>query len=371
MQTICRIESYVIQIPYVNPVRGHNWSAEVQTSLFVRVETRDGCEGWGEADPTPSPTYPQAPKLKEIVDRFLAAAVMGTEAGNFGLLHQKMDAAISGYRAAKAAVEMACYDLFGKIIGAPVWKLIGGKIREEISIIGWIGAGTIENAKEQAKQYVDGGFETLKVKVGYGPESDEARIRAIREIAGSNIALRVDANNAYTRDDAWESLKRLEKYEIAHYEDPIHREDVEGMAWLRRKSSVPIMADGCCIDPADLIRVIRADAADIVKLSVQINGGIYKTVQMMQIAAAAGMPATLGHSFCLTTNILSEVHVGASAANLHTPCEFVGLLKITDDVVEEPLDLTRKRIKVPDRPGLGVEISRTKLERYRLSVEQE
>ncbi len=286
---------------------------------------------------------------------------------------------------------MAAYDLLGKEPGIPVWKLLGGKIHEEISLIGWIGAGTVEEGKQQAKAYVDSGFDTLKVKVGYGPENDEARIRAIREAVGDTIVLRVDANNAYSRDQALDSLKRLERYCIFHYEDPIDRDDVEGMAWLRLEVPVRLMAHACCITPADLIRVIRAEAADMVKLSVQINGGIHKTAQMMQIAAAAGMPATLGHSFSLTTNTLSEIHVGASVSNLLAPCKFVGLQKITDDVVREPLDsyasnveqnhynkfflkvnfkylwldLSKRKVRVPDRPGLGLEIDPAKLAQYR------
>lgn len=364
--TIGCVESSVIRIPYHEPVKGHNWSADVQTSLLVRVRNKNGEEGWGEADPTPIPRDPQAPALKKIVDSVLTPAILGTEIGNFVLLHQTMHAAISGHYAAKAALEMACYDLFGKILGVPVWKLLGGKIREEIPVIGWIGAGTVGKARQQARNYVQSGFDTLKVKVGYGPDTDEARIRAIREEVGHSVVLRVDANNAYSRDQALESLKRLEPYGIYHYEDPIHRDDLEGMAWLRRMVPVRLMADAICITPSDLLRVIRAKAADIVKLSVQVNGGIYWTAQMMQIAAASGMAATLGHSFSLTTNTLSEVHVGACAPNLLGPCEFVGFLKISDDVVQNPLDLGVRKVRVPERPGLGMEMDKGKLEQYRI-----
>jgi L-alanine-DL-glutamate epimerase-like enolase superfamily enzyme len=330
------------------------------------VSNEQGEQGWGEADPTPNPKYPQAPKLKKIVDGALTSAILGSEIGNFVLLHKKMDTAVPGYYAAKAALEMACYDLLGETLGFPVWHLIGGKIHEEISLIAWIGAGTVEKGRQQASSYVEAGFDTLKVKIGYGPDTDEARIRAIREEVGDKVAIRVDANNTYNRDQALESLKRLEAYNIFHYEDPIHMDDLEGMAWLRRRVPVRLMADKVCVTPNDLIRVIRAESADIVKLSVQVNGGIYKTVQMMQIAAAAGIPATLGHSFSLATNTYSEVHVGASAPNLLTPCEFVGHLKVSDDVVKKPLELGMRKIQVPNLPGLGVEIHPGKLEQYRM-----
>lgn len=366
--TIADIEASVIRIPYYHAIKGPNWTADAQTSIVVCIRNGDGEEGWGESDPTPSPKYHQAPELKKIVESVLSPAVLGAEIGNFALLHQKMDTAISGYYEAKSAVEMACYDIWGKILGLPVWKLLGGKIRDEIPIIGWIGAGTVEEARQKARDLVNAGFDTLKVKVGLGPDKDLARIRAIREEIGESIAIRVDANNAYTRDEALESLKRLEPYHIFLYEDPVHKDDLEGMARLRRMIPIRLMADAICVTPSDLIRVIRSEAADFIKLSAQVNGGIFKIIQLLQIAAAAGMPATLGHSFSLTINTSSEVHVAASAQNLLAPCEFVGLLKTVDDVVQQPLELGERRIKVSNLPGLGVEIHKSKLNQYRIST---
>jgi len=99
-----------------------------------------------------------------------------------------------------------------------------------------------------------------------------------------------------------------------------------------------------------------------------VNGGIYKTSQMLRTAEAAGIPATLGHSGSLTTGALAEIHAAASAPNLLSPCEFVGLLKSSDDVVREPLDLSKIEVSVPDRPGLGSEIDPDKFKKYRLAL---
>ena len=305
--------------------------------------------------------------MTETIDRVLAPAVVGTEVGNFALMHRKMDSAITGYQRLKAAIESAAYDLLGKGLGVPVWKLVGGKILDAIPVLGWVMASTAEECSQKAKAYVDSGFDTLKVKLGFGPEKDEEIVRAVRTAVGDKTVLRVDANCIYTRDEALESLKRLERYNIFHYEDPIAGADLEGMAWLRQRVPVRLMADESCITAEDLIRVIRAQAADIVKLSVQVNGGIYKTSKMLRIAEAAGIPATLGHSGSLTTGALAEIHVGASAPNLLSPCEFVGLLKSSDDVVREPLDLSKIKVSVPDQPGLGSEIDPDKFKKYRLA----
>ena len=368
---VSSVKSVVIRIPFHQPVKdfrlGKERVTDAQPCLVIQIRDSEDREGWGEVSAGPSPTHVNPPKLKEIVDTTLAPVVVGYEIGNFALLHKRMDEAIPGYLTAKAALEMACYDLVGKSLGVPAWHLVGGKLREEVSIIGWIKAPSIEQMTQQARAFVDRGIDTLKVKVGYGPQKDEAIIRTIRKEVGDKIALRVDANNAYNRDDALESLTLLEPHDIFHYEDPIRANDLEGMAWLRKQISVRIMADSFCESAEDLIQVIRMEAADIVKLSILANGGIYKTARMMQIAHAAGLPATLGHSYSLTTNTLAELHAAASASNLLPPIESVGLLKTTDDVVREPLDLTENKIRIPDRPGLGIDIDPAKLERYRIS----
>ena len=368
--TIAKVEPFIVRIPYKQVVsdsrRGHARSSNLQTSLLVLVRGGGGQEGWAEVGVSPQRDGLQAAQLIDTIDRILAPAVVGTEVGNFALLHRKMDAAIAGHYRVKAAIESAAYDLLGKALGVPVWKLVGGKIVDTIGVLGWVMASTPEECSQKAKAYVDSGFDTLKVKVGFGPEKDEEVVRAVRKAVGENTVLRVDANCIYSRDDALASLKRLEPYNIFHYEDPIAGDDLEGMAWLRQKVPVRLMADESCITPEDLIRVIRAGAADIVKLSVQVNGGICKTAQMARIAEAAGIPATFGHSGLLTTGALAEMHVGATAPNLLSPCEFVGLLKSADDVVRQPLDLGKIRVPVPDRPGLGSVIDPDKFEKYRL-----
>ena len=371
MDTFVAVDSSIVRIPYRQVLsdgrRGKERSNDAQTSLLVRVRARSGQEGWGEVGVSPQRDGLGAAQLTETIDRILGPAVAGTEIGNFALLHRQMDSAIAGYQRLKAAIDTAAYDLLGKSLGVPVWKLVGGKVQDAISVIGWVMAPTAEECSQKAKAYVDAGFDTLKVKVGFGPEKDEEVVGAVRSAVGDKTKLRVDANCIYTRDQALESLKRLARFDIFHYEDPIAGADLEGMAWLRQRAPVRIMADESCITAEDLIRVIRAQAADIVKLSVQVNGGIYKTSQMMRIADAAGIPATLGHSGSLTTGALAEMHVAASAPNLLSPCECVGLLKSSDDVVMEPLDLGKIKLPIPDRPGLGCEIDPEKFQKYRLA----
>ena len=372
VETIANVESFIIRIPYKTVLsdsrRSQTRLSDSQTSLFVCVRAGSGQEGWGEVGVSPQRDGLGAARLIEKIEGVIAPAVVGMEVGNFKLLHRQMDSVIAGYQRLKAAIESATYDLLGKILGVPVWKLVGGKVVDAIPVLGWVMASTAAECSQKAKACVDSGFDTLKIKVGFGPDKDEEIVRAVRAAVGDKTTLRVDANCIYTRDEALQSLKRLEPYNIFHYEDPIAGADLDGMAWLRQRVPVRLMADESCITPEDLIRVIRAQAADIVKLSVQVNGGIEKTSQMLRIAEAAGIPATLGHSGSLTTGALQEIHVAAAAPNLLSPCEFVGLLKSSDDVVRQPLDLSKILVPVPDRPGLGSEIDPEKFKKYRITA---
>jgi L-Ala-D/L-Glu epimerase / N-acetyl-D-glutamate racemase len=177
----------------------------------------------------------EAAQLIDTIDRILAPVAVGTEVGNFALRHRKMDSAITGFHRVKAAVESAAYDLLGKALGVPVWKLVGGKIFDAIAVLGWVMASTAEECSQKAKTYVDSGFDTLKAKVGFGPEKDEEVVCVVRKAVGVKTVLRVDANCIDPREEALESLRRLEPYNIFHYEDPIAGEDLEG-------SRVPIWA---------------------------------------------------------------------------------------------------------------------------------
>src|SRR5262245_47190909 len=146
--TIAKVEPFIVRIPYKRVLsdtrRGHARSSNSQTSLLVRVCGRSGQEGWAEVGVSPQRDGLQAAQLIDAIDRILAPAVVGTEVGNFALMHRKMDAAIASHYRVKAAMESAAYDLLGKALGVPVWKLVGGKLVDAIGVLGWVMASTPE-----------------------------------------------------------------------------------------------------------------------------------------------------------------------------------------------------------------------------------
>jgi muconate cycloisomerase len=170
------------------------------------------------------------------------------------------------------------------------------------------------------------------------------------------MALRVDFNETLPLTDAVPFIKRLEPYDLMLVEQPVARDRVADLAAIRKGIAIPLMADESVVGPASLIDIIRREAADIVKVKVMKQGGLLRTVEMIHIAAAAGLGVVLGHGFGLTLSTVAEATVAAVCDAVLDGCEAVGPLKMAADVVTEPAVLDHGVIKIGDAPGFGVTI---------------
>jgi len=180
------------------------------------------------------------------------------------------------------------------------------------------------------------------------------------------MQLRVDFNESLTRDDAVPFIRGLEPYALTLVEQPIPRDDIEGLASIRRAIGIPLMADESVTDAAALVSIIRQEAADIVKVKVMKQGGLLRTRAMIECAAAAGLRVVIGHGFGLTLSTLAEAAVAAVSEAVIDGCEAVGPLKMAGDVVTAPVNLDEGVIRLTDAPGLGATIDLDALDRYRV-----
>jgi muconate cycloisomerase len=366
---ITRIDVFPVRIPLKAEFRNSHLARISQDSIVVRVLADEGVMGVGDVDPDPGYSEESfADTLSTIRDR-LAPNVVGMDPLNIGTALERMDRLLPGGLDAKAAIEMALFDLKGKVLGVPIHSLLGGALREEISLNGWIGILSPEDAAREAAAWLEAGFHSAKIKVGSGIERDQDRVRAVRGAVGKKMALRVDANEAYTVEDAIRLGRLLAPFDIALFEQPVSRHDLDGMAKVRKALEIPVMADEAILGPETLIEVIRKEAADIVKVKVMKQGGISRTTHMIQMAEAAGLKCVIGHGFGLAINTLAEIHVAASCSNILEGCEFVGPLKIQSDVVKDQLRMDGGKVKIPHGSGLGAEIDEEKLKKCILASE--
>ena len=360
---ITGIDIHPLRIPLKGVFRNAHDTKTRQDSIVVCVRTDEGSTGLGNVDPDPGHSEESFGETLKAV-AVLAQRLEGRDPLNLSAALDLMDRCLPRHLDAKAALEMALFDLKGKVLDQPLHSLLGGRLKDQVRLNGWIGMLDPDDAAREALSWRDRGFRSVKIKLGAGVESDRDRVAAVRGAVGAGLKLRVDANEAYGVGDAIRLGRALAPLDVALLEQPVARADYGGLARVRRGIDIPVMADEAIVGPETLMEVIRKEAADIVKVKVMKQGGITRTVRMVHMAEAAGIRCVIGHGFGLTINTLAELHVAASCANIMDGCESVGPLKMAGDVVEQPLDLQGGRVPVPDSPGLGAELAAAELVRW-------
>jgi len=363
---IVGIEPIVVDVPLREPVHGVHGITDVQRSVLVRVTTDEGMEGWGNVDPSPGYSAMSAEDVHGTVQR-IAPALAGADPFNVRHALAVMDTHAAGRYEAIAAVEMALIDLKGRALGLPAHSLLGGRVKGEVAFNAWIGTVPPDQAAGEATAWLGRGFRSAKIKLsGIAPEGIE-RVAAVRAAVGDRMALRVDFNESLTRPEAAPFIRRLEPYGLTLVEQPIPRADIAGLAEIRRAIRIPLMADESVTGPASLVEIIRREAADLVKVKVMKQGGLMRTLAMVECAAAAGLRVVIGHGFGLTLSTLAEATVAAVTDAIVDGCEAVGPLKMAGDVVLDPVRLDAGTLRLADHPGLGTTVDPDALKRYRVS----
>ena len=361
------IEPILVDVPLREPVQGVHGVTAVQRSVLVRVSSDEGLEGWGNVDPTTGYSEMSAAEIHDTVRR-LAPTLTGADPLNVRRVVTAVDHAAPGRYEAIAAVEMALMDLKARALGAPVHSLLGGRVKDAIGFNAWIGTVPPEQAAREAMAWLGRGFRSAKIKLSGAGSDGIARVAAVREAVGDRLALRVDFNESLRPAQAVDFIRRLRPYDLTLVEQPIPRADIAGLAEIRRGIDIPLMADESVTGPASLIEIIRREAADLVKVKVMKQGGLLRTLAMVECAAAAGLRVVIGHGFGLTLSTLAEAAVAAVSEAIIDGCEAVGPLKMAADVVAEPVRLDAGVIRLSDQPGLGATIDLDAVKRYRVQV---
>jgi muconate cycloisomerase len=308
---------------------------------------------------------------------------------------------VAGNYFTKAAVEMALWDILGKAQGKPVCELLAECSRHRApgsrfsrvpgrcavaeaadgtrSVpatlgvpIKWSVSG-VEPAKaaEIAAWALSQGFSAMKVKVGIDGASDLARVRAVRDVVGSQVKLGVDANGGWaTPQIAIEAIQHLcDECNIYFAEQPLPAGDHDAMAEVRRSVPVPMIADESIYTLADAKMLARAQAADVFSIYIGKAGGIGPALEIARFAHSAGIACTIGSNLELGVGTAAMIHLALGAPGIDAeayPCDIIGPLFYEDDVLSEPLPIAGGLARLRDRPGLGVELDDAKVEKYRV-----
>jgi muconate cycloisomerase len=209
----------------------------------------------------------------------------------------------------------------------------------------------------------------MKVKVGMAPETDIARVRAVREAIGPAVRLGVDANGGWPVDVAVETIRRMREYDIFFAEQPVAPRDLAGMAEVTRSLDLPVIADESVFTLADALAVIRENAADVISVYVGKGGGIATARKIAAAAEAAGLTSTVGSNLEMGVASAAMIHLAMATRGIGAedfPCDILSPFFYTDDLLREPLAIGAGEARPPERPGLGVELDDEKVARYRV-----
>jgi muconate cycloisomerase len=335
--------------------------------VIVKVHTDAGIVGLGEATVSALWSGETSKSCVAALEDLIGPALLGADPTQISALRNRMDFLIKLNPFTKSAVEMALWDIAGKALGVPVYQLLGGKVREIIPTKMMIGAFELPRVRSLAEQFLSWGVKCLKVKVGLDLAGDLARVAAVREVAGPDIPITVDANCGWNVATARVALDRLHRYDLLIAEQPIAPGDTEAMASLRYPGGIPIMADESVFTLADAWSVLRAHAADVISIYPGKNGGIAASIEIAQVAAAAGIPCHVGSNLELGIASAAMLHLACAIKNIDSetyPADILGPHYHESDLLAEPLDLSFSGARVPTGPGLGVALDEEKLDRF-------
>lgn len=344
---------------YRRPFVIHGGASPSATNVFVILRGEDGHVGYGEAAPMTAYSGETAANVLGVLEEFFLPMLAGRDPLDLEALHADMDARLSGHSFAKAAIDFACHDLAAKSLGVPVYRLLGGKVRDRVPLAWAVGYGTVAEMVEEAVTYARAGF-TIKLKIGREPALDLEVVREVRRAIGPEVAIRVDANQGYDRIAARRVLPRMEEEDLQYIEQPLPRWDIDGMADLCRALVTPIQADESLYSLQDAFQLARRGAADIFNIKLLKPGGLFRSRQVAAVAEAAGIPCAVGSMPEMGAGAAAGLHFAAAVRAVTYPSELIGPLMFDGDVLAgNPLgDLARVPgyLTVPDAPGFGYEL---------------
>ena len=368
---ITTIETFPVQVP-IHPIRaikGGRGFHLISPFVMLKVHTDEGITGYGEISCTPGWSGEDAVTAVHFIKAFLGPVLIGEDPTKIEKLTKNLQQAIAGNPFTKAGLEMALWDLFGKKVGLPVYRILGGPVREYVPNKFSISGLEPEKAASLAEWAVEQGFLTMKVKVGIDPQEDIARVRRVRKAVGPDIRLGIDANGGWSTRVAIQTIRKLENCDLLFAEQPVSDLDVSWLSDVRSQVNIPIMADESVYTLHDAMSIVRSNAADILSAYVGKSGGISPARKVAFIAEAAGIACTVGSNCELGVASAAMIHLAMATPGITAedfPCDILTPFFYENDMLKESLPIYGGKAMPLELPGLGVELDDDQLKHYSL-----
>jgi len=345
------IEYATLEIPRKERFTIARGSSDVAETAWVFVHA-GGATGQGCGAPS-EVTHETLLTMTETL-KTLVKGLRGFEFHQPQEIIDRMDKLVPGNPAAKAAMDMAVFDLAAQLAGLPLFKYLGGTRDRMVTDI-TIGIMPAPEAVAHAQRWVEQGFRALKVKIGTNPRVDLDRLSAIRAAVGSKVELRIDGNEGYNWGQALQFARAAKELDIAFFEQPVRASDLEGMRVLTESSPIPIMADEMVLTPDDAKKVRWSNAAKSVNLKLMKHGGLARAMEVDTICASAGFPTMVGCMSEPQLSIAAGLHFALASSNVRW-LDLDSHFNLASDP-SSGLIFKNGHLVAPGKPGLGVAVN--------------
>jgi L-alanine-DL-glutamate epimerase-like enolase superfamily enzyme len=363
---VTAIEAIPFEIPFLRPFAFASGIATVADHVLVRVHTDEGIVGHAEAPPRPY-TYGESPaSIVAAVHDWFAPALRGEDPFAVERIRATLAHTV-GNHTAKAAVDIAMWDIVGQAVGQPCHRLLGG-YAESVAVTHMLGLGEPGEMVDEAVRTRDTyGITAFKVKVGRTPFTvDVESVRALRAALGDDAELYLDANRGWRGDDALRALAELSDAAVAMLEEPGPADDLLTRRRTVERSPVPIVGDESCTRAAEVARLLLDRSCDMVSVKTS-RTGFTDSAKIVGLCEGLGAGVVLGNQIDGSVATLAGVAFAAAhQATAERPAELSAFIDIADCLLAEPPQIVDGRMAPPQQPGLGVAIDEDKVARYRV-----
>lgn len=356
---IVGLTATVVALPRSATLTTSYGSGDLATTVLVQLHTDSGHIGIGQTAVAPRSYGETAAGILANIEQHLAPVVVGRDFDSIEAIHHDLMRALPHHWSSHAGVEIALWDLKGKQLGVPVYELLGGKVRDGLTLMGFVHHDAPDAMAAEAVASVDEhGFSVLKMKVGMDPVEDVARYRAVAEALRGRAVLQIDGNTGWS---LWEALYALREMEaiggLGAVEQPVasRRE----MTILARTFRTPIMADEAIYAAHDAIDVVREEAASLALMKITKHGGVSQVRDIAHVFDAANLGLSMAIYFDLIAAVASHLAAAFPCATWPSPFTHLEASILTDPPVPAGLHMNPS-----DDPGWGVDLDLDQVARY-------
>jgi L-alanine-DL-glutamate epimerase-like enolase superfamily enzyme len=347
-------------IPFAVPIRGFADAYTGFTSsnaVLVKIYTEDDTIGYGEACAWEPEFYGETlESVSSTIEKYIAPKIVGQNIFNINRILDIVDANLAKVTCVKEGIDLALHDLVGKILNVPVHTLLGGSFRDEIPVASEIGIDAPQAMAENALDVVQLGIRVIKIKGSNDMGMDVERIKAVREAVGDEIELRLDPNAAWTTIGTIKVMQEIESCNLQLLEQPIPGWDLEGMAHIRNKIGIPLMADESIWTPQDVVKIAQYGAADLINIKIAKSCGLALAKKIEAVSESMGLPCIVGTEIEPGFSLIAKLHLAASMKVHPLASEFTELTLLKTNILKHEVQIENGCVKVPAGPGFGVEL---------------